>query len=751
MMAKPDGQRQIGGNDRRIDAFGKVIGQTHFVADIKLPGLLHARVLRSPHHHARLISLDTQMAAQVPGVVSIITAEDIPGDNGFPKYSRNEPLLAPLGETLKTKGTPVAFVVAESLDTAQRGLDSIQVEYETLPHTFDPGKIPIYTVGNQLNDHHIISGDITGAFSKSKTILETCYVTAYQEHSALEPEAAIGYLDEKGRVTVMGGTHQPHWQRGWIANTLDVSPDLVRFITPPTGGSFGGKQDPWPLVAIGLMTYLTRKPVRLVYSRDESFEASPKRHPYELTFKIGVNGNGLLTGLQVRINANTGGYDSAGYHLPEYAVMAAGGPYLWEGVDIYAQTLYSNGPKCGQFRGFGTPQSSFGLECALDELIQTLGENPISFRLNNRIKQPTNTFMGYPSAERLGYREVLDCLQPRYDEFMKDVDAFNDAKHERDVRAGVGVAGMWYRFGKSGTLKIEAHAEISLDGTFTIYCSAAEYGQGIETVMLQLAAETLGVPRDKIKLVNADTALTPDSDVQGASRATYWVGNAVYGAARALKAELFGIAAEILECDPEILTIENNRILNASRSSQTVPLVEVAREFNSLGKSRKVRGFFDLSHEYPAGSRPTYTPHFVTGAHMAEVHVDMETGEVKVLRHVAIHDVGKTINHTGAEGQIEGAVIMGLGSALKETYIPGSTTGFSDYILPLVDDIPDIEVILVEVPGYLGPLGAKGVGETAMLPSTPAIINAISRAIGVRIREIPATPERVWHAIQSRN
>jgi CO/xanthine dehydrogenase Mo-binding subunit len=749
MMFKPDGRRLIGGNARRIDAFGKVTGQTHYVADIQIPGLLHARVLRSPHHHARLISLDTQMAAQVPGVVRIITAEDIPGDNGFPKYSRNEPLLAPLGETLKTKGTPIAFVVAESYYAAQRGLDSIQVEYETLPHTFDPGEIHIYAGGNQLNDHHIISGDITDTFSKSKIILETCYVTAYQEHSALEPEAALGFLDEEGRLTVTGGTHEPHWQRGWIARTLNISLDKVRFITPPTGGSFGGKQDPWPLVAVGLMAYLTRKPVRLVYSRDESFEASPKRHPYELKFKIGANGNGLLTGLQVRIDANTGGYDSAGYHLPEYAVMAAGGPYDWEAVDIYAQTIFSNGPKCGQFRGFGTPQSAFGLECALDELIQTLGENPISFRANNRIEQSSKTFMGYPSAERLGYREVLACLQPRYEEFMNDVDAFNAAKPERDVRAGVGVAGMWYRFGKSGTLKIEAHAEISLDGTFTIYCSAAEYGQGIETVMLQLAAETLEVPRDKIKLVNADTALTPDSDVQGASRATFWVGNAVCRAAQALKEELFGIAAEILECDPEILTMENNQILNAANSSQTITMVDVAREFDRLGKSRKVRGFFNLSHQYPDGNRPTYTPHFVTGAHMAEVQVDMETGGVKVLRHVAVHDVGKTINHTGAEGQIEGSVIMGLGSALKETYIPGSTTGFSDYILPLVDEVPDIEVILVEVPGYLGPLGAKGVGETAMLPSTPAIINAISRAIGVRIREIPATPERVWRAIQS--
>jgi CO/xanthine dehydrogenase Mo-binding subunit len=745
------GNRQVGGDPHRIDARGKVTGQTQFVADIKHPSLLHVRVLRSPYHHARLISLKTELVARIPGILRVITAQDIPGVNGFPSYSRNEPLLTPLGDFLKTKGAPIALIVAESFEAARIGMESIQAEYEILPHAFDPGDIPICADGHQLNDHHVVYGDIASAFGTSKTILETCYTSAYQEHSALEPEAALGYLDEAGRVTVMGGTHEAHWQRDWIADTLALPTDQVRFIAPPTGGSFGGKQDPWPLIAVGLATHLTGKPVRLVYSRNESFLASPKRHPYKLQYKVGVNEIGRLTGILVRIEANTGGYDSAGYFIPEYAVMAAGGPYLWEAVDIYAQSIYTNGPKCGQFRGFGTPQSTYGLECTLDELIQGLGENPISFRLKNKIEQSSTTFLGYPSAERLGYEEVLNTLLPRYEEFKKNVDGFNETNPEGNVRAGVGVAGMWYRFGKSGTLKIEAHAEISLDGHFLIYCSAAEYGQGIETVMLQLAAETLGISRDRIDLVNADTALTPDSDVQGASRATYWVGNAVCQAAQNLKAEILGVAAEILDCDPDILSLSNDNILNASNPSQIVSLEEIAQEFDRLGKSRKVSGFFDLSSRFPEKTRPTYTPHFLTAAHMAEVQVDMETGEVKVVRYVAVHDVGKVINPLGAEGQIEGAVIMGLGSALKEAYIPGFTTGFSDYILPMVDDIPEIEVLLVEVPGYLGPLGAKGLGETAMLPSTPAIINAVSRAIGVRIRKIPASPEGVLEAIQQRS
>ena len=752
-MNEFDGQQPIGGESRRIDAHDKVTGQARYAGDFHLSELLHARVLRSPYHHARLLSLDTSAAARVPGVVRIITSEDIPGVNGFPEYSHDEPLLTPVGETLKSKGAPIALVVADSLKAAQAGLDAIQVEYEPLPYSFDVNQsdISIYQNGNRLSEHRVILGEVEAAFSVSETILETRYTTSYQEHAALEPESVFGYLDEAGRVTVMGATHEPHWQRNWIADALGLPREEVRFITPSTGGSFGGKQDPWPLVATGLMTHLTRKPVKLVYSRPESFETSPKRHPYQLHYKIGANRDGKLTGIRVRIEANTGGYDSAGYYIPEYAVMAAGGAYQWEAVDIYAQSIYSNGPKSGQFRGFGSPQSTFALECTLDEMIQHLDDDPIAFRLKNKIEQDSNTFLGYPVAENLGYTEVLEALRPRYEDFQESVRTFNVNNSDTSIRAGVGVAGMWYRFGKSGTLRIEAHAELGLDGRFVIYCSAPDYGQGISTVFLQLAAETLGIPRDYIDLVNADTAQTPDSDVQGASRATYWVGNAVCQAAQILKADILGTAAEVFDCAPDSLTLDVEKVFNPANPSEKISLMDLAKEFDQMNKSRRVRGLFDPSPMFPEASRPTYTPHFVTGAHMAEVHVDMETGAVRVTRYVAVHDVGRVINQAGAEGQVEGSVIMGIGTALTEAYIPGKTTGLSDYILPMVSEIPEIEVVLVEVPSRQGPLGAKGLGETAMLPSTPAIINAVSRAIGVRIREIPATPERVLSAIQQNN
>ena len=266
--------------------------------------------------------------------------------------------------------------------------------------------------------------------------------------------------------------------------------------------------------------------------------------------------------------------------------------------------------------------------------------------------------------------------------------------------------------------------------------------------MAQLGAEMLGVSRKQVQLVNADTAKTPDSGVQGASRATYWVGNAVCQAAQNLKTEIISCAAELLDSDPGDLRLDESQVISVMDSSRSISLVKVAEGIEHMGKSRKVPGIFDPSAQFPEETRPLYTPHFATGAHLAEVIVDLQTGQVQVTRFVAAHDVGRIINDQGAEGQVEGSILMGIGSALYEEYIPDITTGFVNYILPMVNEMPEMETILIEVPGLQGPFGAKGLGETAMLASTPAVINAVSRAIGIRIRQIPATPERVLKAIK---
>ena len=748
----------VGGDALRTDSLPKVTGQAEYVEDIAVPGLLHASVLRSPHHHARLVSLDVAPAAEMPGVVRVLTAADVPGENGLSEYSRDEPLLAPVGDTLKMMGAPVALVIARTPEQARAALAAIEVQYQPLPHTLDaeealrPGALPIYDGGNILATNRVARGDLEGAFSASDTIVETCYRTTYQEHATLEREAALGYIGEDGRITVISGTHEPHWQQNFIASALALDPDQVRVIMPPTGGSFGGRQDPWPLVAAALMTYWVRQPVRLAYSRQESFCATPKRHPFHVDYQIGATRDGHLTGIHVRIYANTGGYDAHGRYISNFALVASGGPYRWRAVDGCAHGVYTNGPKCGQFRGFGTPQSTFALECTLDELAEMLGQDPLAFRLKNALQQSDVSFLGYPAGESLGYVQVLETIRPRYEALLAEAAAANAPQGSEDntaLRRGVGLAGMWYRFGKSGSLQIEAHAEMMIDGHFVVYCSAPDYGQGTNTVMSQLAAETLGTSRRYVAVVNADTALTPDSGIQGASRATYFVGGAVRRAAENLKHVIQATAAELLDRPPSDLEIQGDCVVSSSKPSVSLQLQSIAEEMDRLGQPRKVIGLFDLSPYFPEKTRPAYAPLFITAAHVAEVEVDMRTGVVRVTRVVAAHDVGRVINPIDARGQIEGAVLMGLGTVLMEEYLPGQTTGFGNYYLPTMKSMPEIEVLLVEVASYHGPLGVKGLAEAAILPSTPAIVNAISRAIGARIRQLPATPERVLGALHA--
>jgi aerobic-type carbon monoxide dehydrogenase small subunit (CoxS/CutS family) len=323
-------RRIIGGDATRADSIDKVTGRAKFVEDVRMPGVLHLKVVRSPHHHARLLGLDTERAQGLAGVVQVLTAADIPGENGLGDYSRDEPILTPVGETVKMKGAPVALVVASSLERAQAGAEAVEAVYEPLPHVFEVEEAladdayPIYAGGNVLTSEAESHGDLEEALEASDVVLETTYRTAWQEHGALEREALLGYFDEAGRLTIVGGTHEPHWQQGYIAAALALEPEDVQVIMPPTGGSFGGRQDPWPLVATALATHAVRQPVLLAYSRREVFEASPKRHPYRVRYRLGATADGHLTGIRVRVDANTGGYDGHGQYIASYALTASG-------------------------------------------------------------------------------------------------------------------------------------------------------------------------------------------------------------------------------------------------------------------------------------------------------------------------------------------------------------------------------------------------------------------------------------------
>jgi CO/xanthine dehydrogenase Mo-binding subunit len=469
-----------------------------------------------------------------------------------------------------------------------------------------------------------------------------------------------------------------------------------------------------------------------------------------VNLRIGAKADGRLTALQLRVLANTGAYDCDGYHIPHYALVGGIGPYRWPVVDAEAQVVFTNGPKAGQMRGFGTPQGTFALECALDEAAQQLGIDPLELRLRNALESDEDTAFGYPAGETLAYRQCLETAAPYYHSALETAHRLDQACSEGIWRRGVGLAGMWYRFGKSPPIDCPAHAELGRDGAVTFFFSAPDYGQGTETVLAQLAADALGWPVDRIRTVNADTALTPDSGVQGASRSTYWVGGAVANAAKALRSVILDVASEMLDSHPNKLKLDPIGITQHARGN-TVTLPQVAAEMDRIGLSRKVKGVFQPEYSLPPtdGDHRTYLPFFVSGVHIAEVSVNVETGETNVHRVVGVHDVGRVINPQGAEGQVEGAILMSLGSALMEEYLPGTSTGFSDYYLPTLRSAPEIEVVFVEVPSRWGPLGAKGLAEGAVLPTAPAILNAVSHAVGGRVRELPATPERVLNAIRA--
>jgi aldehyde oxidoreductase len=744
----------IGGSVLREDSVGKVIGETQYAEDIEMDGLLHIKTVRSPHHHAVLRALNVSTAEQMPGVRRVLTAVDVPGVNGFPEYSIDEPVLVPVGDTVRMLGAPVALVIAESVVQALAAVEAVDAQYDLLPHTFDledalqPDAYPIGKHGNILSTYEIRHGDLDAGIAATNHQIDVTYETAYLEHTALERETLVGYISVTGQLTIVGGVHNPHRQQRYIADLLRVVVEQVRVVVPPTGGSFGGKQDSWPFMAMALAVYHVRQPVRMVFSRAESFEVSPKRHPFQMNYQISATREGVLNGVRMRLDCNTGGYDSSGSAMPNFALTASVGAYKWQTIDGVARSVYTNGPKSGQYRGFGTTQPTFALECALDELAENMGIDPVDLRMMNCLGSLDQSYLGFPITEPLGYHEVLQAVQPYFDQFQQEVDTFNSAQPSGILRRGVGMAGMWYRFGKTGDLKVETHAELASDGHFIVYCSAPDYGQGSNTTMSQIAADAFGVEREQIEIVNADTAFVPDSDVPGASRQTFFVGNSIRQTAGTLLKEILGVAAEMLDDHPANLITSSEQVNIRNSPARSVALTEVAQEFDRIGKSRRVADFFDLSPVFPVRSFIEYIPLFVTGAHAVDISVNMETGVVKVLRVAAVHDVGRLVNRPDAEGQIEGAVVMGIGAALQEEYLPGQTRSIGEYYIPTIGSIPKINSILLEVPGQLSSLGVKGLGETAMLPITPAIINAISRVIGVRLRSIPATPDRVLAAIK---
>ncbi|MBI2848722.1 MAG: xanthine dehydrogenase family protein, partial [Chloroflexi bacterium] len=704
--------------------------------------------------HARIRSIDVTAALTLPGVEAVLTARDIPGIKRVGAPICDQPVLA--DGKVRQVGEPVAAVAAASEYIARQALARIKVDYEILEPVFDPlaalreDSPQVHEGGNLLKRRRIVRGEIARGFAEADVIVENTYTTPLIEHAYLEPESGLAYLDEEGRLILCLSCPTPHEHRKWVARVLDIDEEMIRVIQMTIGGDYGGKNtnSTIPIFsALALLCHKLKKPVKLTYTRRESFLASSKRHPAYLRFRTGATKDGRLTALQAEIVTNTGAYASSGTVVLIKALTLAQGPYYFPHVFLEGKTVYTNTPFCGAMKGFGAPQVAFAIESQMDLLAGRLGIDPLELRMRNAFKPGSETATGQILGESVGIRETLEAVRPYYLE-MKHL---LGRQENQKVKRGMGVACMWAGIGIEEKIDwSEAYAEMGRDGQIRIQTGVADVGQGTHTVLAQVAAQELGVPLDCVCIISGDTDLTPDCFLAVASKQTYMSGNAVRQAIGSLKSALLDTASKVLEQKAEHLQFRDGQLLSSADPSVRLSLKELAGYCQEAGTPLKYKGRIDLplSRLDPDTGQGVLWSFYTYATQVAEVEVNLEKGEAKVLRVIAAQDVGKAVNPLSVEGQIEGGVLFGLGFALTEDFIPGKTHSFAQYRIPRITDAPQIVPIIVEVAEPTGPFGAKGMGESTSNATAPAIINAIENACGIRIFDLPATPRRIFQALR---
>jgi CO/xanthine dehydrogenase Mo-binding subunit len=740
--------RQVGIEIPKVDVLEKTLGEAKYGADLLINDPLYLKVVRSPKPHAKILRIEIDEALRVPGVEKIFTSKDIPGKNLVGTINKDQPILA--SDRVRYIGDPVALVAAKTEEVAEEASKKLAVVYEDLPsithpeEALQPNAPLIHEKGNLLLEFHVIKGNSQRGFKEAEVTIEETYTTTWVDHAYLEPDAGISYLDEEGRITVVCPTQNVHYDQKEVASVLSLPLEQVRIIQCATGGGFGGRLDITVQCLLALAVFHLKKPVKMVFSREEVFQVTSKRHPLKIRYKSGVKKDGTLTAVEVDILGDTGAYASYGSTVAIRSAVHATGPYQVPNVKVRSRMAYTNNSWSGAMRGFGVPQMAFAHESQMDLLAQALKMDPIEIRLKNSLRVGSETATGQTLMASVGIGETLRKVK----EWMnRSAISKNDSK-KPFIKKGIGVGSMWYGIGNTGIANPStAQMEIDLNGEIRLLTGVADIGQGSDTVLLQIASEAIGVPLKEIRLIRADTAVTTDAGATSASRQTYISGNAILNAVKNLKEEAIKEASRILGVDGKDLYFEDGEIKQKSNPSASISIKEVAKK---CGRILRGEGNFDpettrLDPETGQGA-PYGTYAFAT--HLAEVEVDTETGKVKVNRVIASHDVGKAIHPKNVIGQIMGGVAMGTGFALMEEFVSGETTSFVNYLIPTSKDVPEVIPILVEEEEPTGPFGAKGVGEPALIPSAPAILNAIADAIGQRIYHLPANLERVLEAVQ---
>jgi len=759
----------IGRSLPRPDAVAKVTGAAQYAGDLEFPTMLHAAVLRSRYPHARVLRVDTAQAKVLPGVVAVLTAADVPGAKNHGVSRPDWPVLA--YDKVRYLGDAVAIVAAETAEIARQALELIEVAYEPLPGVFTaqealaPDAPEIHSGGNLLKHIPVRKGDVATGFAQADVVIENEYHTPAIDHAFLEPEAGVATVDGDGNVTVYVGSQIPFGDRKQVAAALALPLEKVRIVHTPVGGAFGGKEDISVQIHVALLAQATQRPVKLVYSREESIVAHPKRHATTIRLKIGATGDGRLTAVQVTIWGDTGAYASLGEHVMTRSATHAAGPYevpnVW--VDCYA--AYTNNTPAGAMRGFGVPQVCFAMETQMDILAERLGIDPLELRRRNALRVGSTTATGQVLRESVGLVETIDRVAAalreagaRSNDFSR-LEAQPCPQPTTEVvttgtwRRGIGVACCYKNVGLGGGVADSAGADVELldDGSAIVRAGAAEIGQGVIGVAAQIVAEELGVPYGRIRVILGDTAETLDGGATTASRQTFITGNAVRLAACQVRAALAQAVAEELDVSPDSLVFQDGRIFSPAAPSVDVDLPRAIALARAEGRPLRAAHIYTAPRTAPLGQPGDAHFAFGYGTQAAEVEVDTATGQVRVLRVIAAHDVGRAINPLALRGQLEGGVMMGLGYALleqvesEEGRIKNAT--LARYKLPRISQTPEVVPILVEDRAAEGPYGAKGVGEITSIPTAPAILNAIYNAVGVRLYDLPATPDKIKQAL----
>jgi xanthine dehydrogenase molybdenum-binding subunit len=738
----------VGQVQTRPDALQKATGEARFADDFVFPDMLYGKVLRARVPHAILRRLEISRAEEMDGVVAVLTAEDVPGENAHGVMTHDWPVLVGVDEKVRYVGDAIALVAAETEEIASRALELIKTEFEELPVVTDPvdARAPdapcVHEGGNLLDHIKVHKGDIEQGFSEADVIVEEIVETAINEHAYLEPECSIAQKTRDGRIEVYTGSQIPYEDRDQIAAALGVELDQVRVIGTLVGGGFGGREDIAGQIHAALLANTTGRPVKVLFDRHESLLVHPKRHATRIKVKIGAKQDGELTAVQTELYGDTGAYASLGRVVMTRATTHSTGPYVIPHVKADCYAMHTNNPPAGAFRGFGVTQSAYAIETTMDELAEVLDIHPLDLRRKNALCIGSVTNTGQLLTESVGLIECIDKLEQELGHTISKEQYFSSRSvdDKPHLRQAWGMAVALKNTGKGGGVVDKGSAEVELftDGKIQVRTSSAELGQGLVTVLQLIGAECMSVPVEKVLVLLSDTDLTPDGGPTTASRQTYVAGNAVKYASGVLLQAMRSTLAERYDLHPEDIVFQNG---NANVDGESISYAEIARMMRDEGKEPKARYKFIPPATQPLGTGGSMHYAYSFAAQAAEVEVDTKTGEVRVLRVIAVNDVGKVINPLGLQGQVEGGIIMGLGNALTEEYIVEDGIVFSDrlarYRIPSIVHTPEITSIVVEDPISEGPFGAKGVGELSAIPTTPAITNAIYNACGVRIKKLP--------------